>query len=94
MFSFIKLLYIKSTFVEKISKIFLFLLTICYILYIIYIESKEERKIKMFEKMVNKVKNSSVVKFLLKECPEETNQYILAFQLVLLILLLVVKHFL
>lgn len=36
-------------------------------LYIIYIESKEERKIKMFEKMVNKVKNSSEVKFLRRE---------------------------
>lgn len=48
----------------------------------------------MFKKMVNKVKNSSVVKFLLKECQEETDKYILGIQLIVLILLLVVKHFL
>ena len=48
----------------------------------------------MFEKMVNKVKNVSVVKFLLKKCPEEIDKYILGIQLIVLILLLVVKHFL
>jgi len=44
--------------------------------------------------MVNKVKNSSLVKFLQKECQEETDKYILGIQLIVVILLLVVKHFL
>ena len=47
----------------------------------------------MFEKMVNKVKNSLVVKFLLKKCPEETDKYILGIQIIVVILLLVIKHF-
>ena len=46
----------------------------------------------MFKKMVNKVKIVLWLSFT-KECPEGTDKYILGILFIVLILLLVVKHF-